>query len=273
MPVMSAKKHNIIIHYLPVYGCISTGLIYASIGVIAILSFFRIREGGADENRLFAILSQYVAGKIVVAVILLGSLCYVVWRFYEAKTDPYGYGNDLSGKAKKTGIILSTLADILIVLSAFRFIIGMGDTAESNQLENLRQMAGKILTGDNGPLMIISTGLVYLVTAGVQLIYGTTRGYRERMEVEEFRVGWRKFIHFLGLYGYVSRGIILGITGYFYLKAGLESNASLIVDTDKAFDFIGDNIGHVAFIFIAAGTIAYGAFMFILGTAYDIDRD
>lgn len=273
MPEMTAKKHHIIIHYLPVYGCISTGIIYASIGVIAILSFLRVREGGADENRLFAILSQYLAGKIVVAVILLGSLCYITWRFYEVRTDPYDYGKNLSGKAKKTGIVLSTIADILIVFSAFRFMLGLGDTEESHQLENLRQMADKILSGNNGPLIIISTGLVYLVTFAVQLIYGTTRGYRERLEVEEFRQGKRRFIHFLGLYGYVSRGIILGITGYFYIKAGLESDASLIVDTDKAFDFIGDNIGHVAFIITAAGTIAYGAFMFILGTAYDIDRD
>lgn len=91
--------------------------------------------------------------------------------------------------------------------------------------------------------------------------------------VDQVLPGKRKLVHFPGLSGYFARGIILGITGFFYIRAELEQNAFLIVDTDKAFDFIGDNIGHPAFIIVAAGTIFYGIFMFILGTAYDIARD
>ncbi|HLN21085.1 MAG TPA: DUF1206 domain-containing protein [Bacteroidales bacterium] len=270
---MSRKKHHILIRALPVYGCISTGIIYVFIGVIAILSFLRLREGGADETRLFALLSHYMAGKVLIGIILSGSLCYVIWRFYEAYADPYGYGKDFSGLAKRTGITLSTIADIMIIFSAFRFILGMGDTEESHQLENLREMTGKVLLMDKGSLFIISAGVVYMLTAVIQLYYGTTRGYRERLEVEEFSQSKRKLVHLLGLSGYASRGIILAITGYFYIVAGLQNDASLVVDTDKAFDFIGDNIGHLAFIVVAAGTIFYGLFMFILGTAYDIDRD
>jgi hypothetical protein len=67
--------------------------------------------------------------------------------------------------------------------------------------------------------------------------------------------------------------LILGITGYFYLKSGVTENSDLIVDTDKAFDFIGDNIGHIPFLITAAGTICYGIFMFILASAYDTDKD
>ena len=42
------NKKKTLIHYLPVYGCIATGIIYAGIGIIAILSFLKIRHGGAD---------------------------------------------------------------------------------------------------------------------------------------------------------------------------------------------------------------------------------
>ena len=174
---MTGKKHHFIIHYLPVYGCIATGIIYAAIGVIAILSFLKVREGGADESRLFALLSQYIWGKILVGIILLGSLCYVAWRFYEAVTDPYHYGKDFSGIVKRTGISLSTVADILIVFSAFRFMFSMGDTEESHQLGNLRLMVNNVLQKESGPFFIISAGAIYLVTAAVHLFYGTARGY------------------------------------------------------------------------------------------------
>ena len=71
------------------YGCIATGIVYAAIGVIAILSFLKIRHGGADENSLLVILNEYVIGKIFIWFILTGTLCYVIWRFYETIKDPY----------------------------------------------------------------------------------------------------------------------------------------------------------------------------------------
>src|SRR4051812_38446797 len=112
------KKKWTIIHYLPVYGCIATGIIYAAIGVIAILSFLKIRHGGADESSMMAILAEYVIGKIIILIILLGTVCYIIWRFYETITDPYDYGKHIKGLIRRTGIALSTLADILIVYAA-----------------------------------------------------------------------------------------------------------------------------------------------------------
>lgn len=270
---MSNKKHHWIIHYLPVYGCISTGIIYASIGVVAILSFLKLKDGGADEYRLMAFLGRFLWGKIIIFIILAGTLCYIGWRFYEAVTDPYRYGNDAGGIAKRAGISLSTLADILIVYAAFRFLLGIGNIQESEQLSQHRQMIDGILQKGSGNEIVITAGIVYLVTAVIQFVYGITKGYRERMEIEELKPGMRKPVHLSAFYGYMSKGIILGITGFFYVKAGCLKNSRWIVDTDKAFDFIGDNIGHIPFIIVAAGTISYGLFMITLGIVYDIDKD
>src|SRR5688572_19204348 len=115
-----SKKKRIIIHFLPVYGCIATGIIYTGIGVIALLSFLKIRHGGADESSILAILDDSFMGKILFWVILPGTVCYVVWRFYETITDPYGYGKGIKGITKRIGIALSAVADILIVYAAIR---------------------------------------------------------------------------------------------------------------------------------------------------------
>jgi hypothetical protein len=118
-----------------------------------------------------------------------------------------------------------------------------------------------------------SIGIAIAITAVVQLFYGITQGYKERLEVDEFRPWMKKTVFFFGISGYFSRSIIIGIVAWFYIKAGIENNGQLIVNTDKAFDFIGDNVGHTYFILIAAGTILYGFFMFSLAMAYDIDKD
>jgi hypothetical protein len=262
-----------IIHFLPVYGCIATGIIYAAIGVIALLSFFKVRHGGADESSMMAILNEYIIGKIFMWLILLGTGCYVVWRFYETIKDPYDYGNKISGLVKRTGIALSTVADILIVYATTRVLLGSGNYQADGQPREEREMVDNLLQQDYGQPLVIGIGIVYLATAVIQLIYGITRGYRERLDIEHLSKRWRNTVHVLAWAGYFGRGIILGIIGFFFTKAGWVENAQLIVNTDKAFDFIGDHVGHVYFILLAVATFCYGVFMFIQALKYDTDKD
>ena len=116
-------------------------------------------------------------------------------------------------------------------------------------------------------------GVVVLVTAIVQFVYGVTRGYKERLDIDHYSRAGKAIVHFLAWVGFCSRGIIVGITGFFLLKATFNRNAEYVVNTDKAFDFIGDEVGHVYFILVAIGTVCYGVFMIIQGIAYDQDKD
>src|SRR5690349_16528061 len=96
-----------------------------------------------------------------------------------------------------------------------------------------------------------------------------TRGYRERGNDRHFSRWAKNVFHVLALYGYGTRGTILFIVGFFFVKAGVVHAADIVVNTDKAFDFIGDHIGGAFFIIAAIGTIAYGCFMFALGITYN----
>src|SRR5688572_16592996 len=183
---MNTKRKRTIIHYLPIYGCIATGIIYATIGVIAILSFLKIRHGGADESSILAILEKYVIGKIFTWIILLGTVCYIVWRFYETIKDPYGYGREMKGITKRIGIALSTIADILIVYAAVRVLLGTSHIQADGQPEEERRMVSDLLQQSYGGWLVICIGSVYLITAIIQLWYGVTRGYRERLNIEKF---------------------------------------------------------------------------------------
>src|SRR5690606_7893348 len=96
--------------FLAMYGCISTGLIYGAVGVIAILSFLQIKQGGADEGSLLVYLNNYLIGKIFVWIILVGMLSYIAWRIYETFRDPYDYGSKPKGLLRRAGIGLSSIA-------------------------------------------------------------------------------------------------------------------------------------------------------------------
>jgi hypothetical protein len=267
------KKKAYFVHYLPIYGCVSTGVIYVAIGLIAILSFLRIKDGGADESSLLAFLNNYLAGKALIVIILLGTVSYIAWRIYETIKDPYGYGREAMGIAKRTGIALSTIADAFIAYAAIEVLFGISNIPENGQPDEQRDLVRQMLRESWGDWLIIGIGAITAITAVVQFYYGITRGYKERLDTDDFSSGTKTLIHILAWVGYSARGIILGIIGFFFIKAGVLENARYVVNTDKAFDFIGDHVGHVYFILVAIGTISYGLFMFALGVTYETEKD
>ncbi len=267
------KEKRFFVHYLPIYGCISTGLIYSAIGVIAILSFLKIKDGGADESSLLVFMYDYLAGKIFVWIILLGTLSYIAWRIFEAFRDPYNYGNSWKGISRRLGIGLSSIADMFIAYSAVMVILGASEVQEDGRPEEQREMVGTMLQEGWGDIAIIILGVIISLTAIVQFYYGVTRGYRERLNIKQFSDEIKKLIHFFAWVGYSARGIIIGIIGFFFIKAGILDEPDFVVNTDKAFNFIGENIGHLPFILVAIGTICYGLFMFSLGFTYDTDNN
>jgi hypothetical protein len=260
-------------HYFAMYGNISTGVVYTAIGVIAILSFLRLKQGGADESNLVAYLNDYFMGRIAVWFILLGMVSYIIWRVYEVVTDPYGYGNKAKGLATRTGIALSAVADAFIAFAALQALFGIGVQETSGPPFEERRMTGNILQESWGAAAIISLGVIIMATAAIQLAYGFTQGYKERIDMYPLRSWIKKLFHVLAWAGYGARGIILGIIGFFFIKAGLTGEARHVVNTDKAFDFIGDHVGHLYFILVAAGTVCYGLFMIALGIYFDSDKD
>ena len=128
------------------------------------------------------------------------------------------------------------------------------------------------LENDWGPGVISAIGIIIMVTALVLVFYGFSKRFTEAINVKGFTKVQKNFLHGLAYAGYLSRGIILGIIGFSFLRAAITHNSNSVVNTDKAFDFIGDHVGHVFFILVAAGTICYGLYMFVLGLHYDIDE-
>ncbi len=268
-----SNKQKTFARYLAMYGCISTGMIYGAVGVIAILSFLKIKQGGADEGSLLVYLNDYKLGKIFIWIILVGMISYIAWRMYETFMDPYGYGTKAKGLIRRSGIGLSSIADAFIAYSAIQALLGTGSVQEDGQPKAEREIAGKMLQESWGDWLIIILGALILITALVQFFYGISKGYKERLNIDHFSKLITWLTHFLAWYGYFARGLILGIIGFFFIKAGISKGAQFVVNTDKAFDFIGDHVGHLYFILVAAGTVCYGLFMFLLGIYFDPDKD
>jgi hypothetical protein len=267
------EKRNKILRTLTLVGCFSTGIIYSAIGVIALLSFFRLKEGGADESSFFVLLDNFIAGRILNWIIILGALCFIAWRFYEAFADPYGMGSDGKGILLRTGAAFSSAADGFIALSVLTVTFGRQAVPVNGEPLQQRNMVGHLLEWQWGHVLVFTVGAIILVTAAVLILYGLSKSFTESIKATDFSKKEKYIVHGIAYAGYFSRGVILAIIGFFYVESSIKNDSSLIVNTDKAFNFIGEHVGHPWFILIAIGTVSYGVYMFILGLHYDVRGD
>lgn len=270
---MKKTKKRFLLKALTLTGCFSTGVIYGSIGVIAILSFLQLKKGGADESSFFVLLDSFLAGRMLTWLIILGAVCFVIWRFYEAFKDPYKVGNSAKGILLRAGAIFSSVADAFIAFSALQALFSHQKASRTGEPVQQQKLVAGLLENDWGQTVVLVLGAIVLLTALVLVFYGFSKRFTETIKADDFSKGWKYTVHGLAYAGYLSRAIILDIIGFFFCKAAVEKNSDVVVNTDKAFDFIGDHVGHVYFILVAIGTICYGLYMFVLGVNYDIDAD
>lgn len=259
------------IEKLAIFGCYSIAVVYFMVGLMAILSFMGMGDNGADEERIMDILLDIPLGEVLIVIVILGLLGYVIWRIFEAITDPYNFGNHFKGIIQRIGIGLSAGGYLIIGFSAAQILIEGGGNGEQEQ----QLMVGRIMDYPAGAWLIAIAGAITIFAAIVQFKYVYVGDYIKRFNFDQMPSWLKPTTHTLGWVGYIARGIILGIIGYFLISAAISGNPGEVGDTDTAFDFIGDFgvVGHILFNAVALGTIGYGVFMVIHGYYYSFQED
>ena len=104
-------------------------------------------------------------------------------------------------------------------------------------------------------------GLI-IIGAGINQIYkGVSKKFMKRVKL--YRSEYYKTFQRAGIIGYVSRGLVFSIVGYFLFRAALDSNPGEAEGTEAAFDFLQQNFGNLLMGVVALGLVAYGIFMFV----------
>jgi hypothetical protein len=265
------EKYKPYVEKLAVFGCYSVAMVYILVGTMALLSFMGESEDAADEERMVGVIMDIPMGEVLIGIMVLGMAGYVTWRFFEAFTDPYDFGSSMKGYVKRIGIAASALGYVVIIIGAVQIII----EGQSNGEEDQQLIIGQIMSVPGGGWLVGIMGVVLVLVGLIQLKYVAGGDYHKRIKYEEMPSWIEKSTHILAWWGYLARGIILGILGWFLFRAAIESDPGEVGDTDSAFDFIGDMgmAGNIFFIAVAAGTIFYGLFMILNGYYYSFQRE
>lgn len=248
------------IRMLARFGFAAKGIVYALMGLLALLAATGQQNGQtADKQKAVHTLQELPGGPVLLGLIAFGLLGYIVWRLVQAFRDTEDKGHDAKGIARRVGYAASGL--IYASLAWYAAQLAMSNPTDSSG--NTRQtLTSKVLSWPGGEWLIMLVGLA-TIGVGLYQIYRAYSGtFHKNVQSSDIPAGQQNKVYRLGQIGYTARGIVLGITGYFFVQAGLQSRAAAIGDTEQAFDLLA-SMGPVVLGIVALGLIAYGLYMLV----------
>jgi hypothetical protein len=250
------------------FGLASKGVVYLLMGTLSVLAAFGLSREKGDKEQAFKLIYDQPFGKFILVAIAFGLLGYVMLRMFQAIKDTENKGKDIKGIMNRIGYGMSAVLYILIGAYALKLVFGGGGGGEG---DSRQFVVSKVLGYPGGEYIIGIAGLVVIGMGIYQLMRGVTGKFMKKVHLVNSNT--KDAFKAAGTIGYISRGIVLGIIGYFLFHAALRSNPEEARGTEAAFDFLQNEFGSVMMALVALGLAGYGVFCFVKAKYQKIDLD
>jgi len=240
------------------FGFYTKGFLFLVIGVLAILVALGDRSGKlADPTGALTIIAQYTFGKILLIIFIAGAFGHGAWNILRGAADVDNAGKSWQGIAKR--IIAGCVGFFYFFLAwtAWSIVITAGVEVQNGSVQ--KTLTTLILALPLGAVVVFLIGLS-VIGAGINECYrGITGKFQEDFRLRELEGGKRKIVTVLGALSFTARAVILGLMGYFFVMAAIESNPDAATGIDGALLALGRSYyGKILLFIAAAGLICHG---------------
>jgi hypothetical protein len=230
-------------------GTFTHGVVFALVGVLALLAAFGKGGKVTDSNGVIHTISESPFGQVLVLLTAVGLAAYALWQLLRPNA------KDLLQRVR---FILVGMLYAGLSLTAFQLGTGSGESGASSAPKT---WIGAALASDFGPALLIIAGLV-IFGAGAYFLYSAYRmKFIEDLRLRSASANERVWLEKFGRAGYTARGIVFLLVGGSFVAAGLHSNPSEAQGMDRALKGLeGLPYGDLILGAVAAGLLAFGLF-------------
>lgn len=243
-------------------GLVARGVLHVVVGLLAVQIAFGRAAQEADAKGALEAVTDRAYGTFLVSVAGVGFVLYAIWRFIAAVADPKEDGADWKGIAKRAGQFGRGLLYVGLAIIAFRFAFN-GSSSTSSSDEQKQELARHMLGIPGGRFIVMAAGLVVIGTGIWNAYNGLTRRFASNLDGGKLRGNERVVVLALGTAGFAGRAAAFLIVGGFVVRAGWRHDPNTGLGLDDALRQAAQStVGPWLLTAVAAGLIAYGAFMF-----------
>ena len=236
------------------FGIATKGFVYLIIGILTTLAAFGLGGQKSGSGTVLDFIKDQTFGNVLLVLLAVVLLGYVFYRWYQVFSNGNNQNDDAKGWIKRVAYFISGALYGVLAYSALNLV--MGSSASKGSLTKL------LFSSDYATIFAIIIG-VALVGKGVYEFYQAYSGkFKEEVQGAEIPQKAQSLVMRAGKVGYTARGIVAGILGYLFLKAGVSGSAQKLSKTD-VFSYLQDEFGTIVMGLVALGLAAYGIFKII----------
>jgi uncharacterized protein DUF1206 len=240
-------------------GLVAKGVIYALIGVLALL--VALGFGGRPKDRQGALrfIADQPLGEAILFALAAGFAGYAIWRFTQAFLDRDNEGDGLKGLAKRAGYFARGLLYAGLATVSLSIVAGLGGGGR-----NETQETDKVLDWPFGRALVFAAGFALLGAAAWNGFRALSKGYRKDMKTGQMSKEERRTLDALGYAGHLARMVVFGLIGFFLVRAAWQYDPQEAVGLDGALARVAQAThGEWLLAVVAGGLLAYGLFCFM----------
>ncbi len=215
---MSRVRHPYL-QWLARAGYAARGLVFVILACFTVVAALDAHTRPVDgKEALRAVLAQPFGSALLIGLIV-GLLCFALWRETQCILDMDRLGSDLNGMARRAVYGMAGVFYVAFAAVSLAMLIGVHTPTSERAVRDwtewlLDQPFGRLTVGAIGGAVVV---------AGVCIgVAGVRAEFRKRLALKEKP---RRLVTALGIAGYLTRSVVICLVGLFLVFAALHENA------------------------------------------------
>lgn len=245
------------------------GLIYITIGLLAIQGALGKAKTPADQFGAIRTFGKLPFGQALLWIILIGLISYALWGVIRAVLDPFHKGTDLKGLIARGGYLISAATYTFFAWPTYQLITHTRTSSGSNQA----QFIGQIMALPMGRFLVGVIGAAAIAAGLYQVYLGIQSKFEKQFQTYALNHDQYKLAIQIGRFGTIARGIVFAIIGFFFCLAAYYANPSRAQGVAGALKFLAKQpYGLWLLGIVAAGLIAFGIYSLMTAAWFRFKR-
>jgi hypothetical protein len=202
-------------------GYASIGIVYMIVGGFAIAAALGQRRSTGSQKDAFAFILHQPFGRVLLAVIALGLIGYVLWRFVSAITDSEHRGSDAKGWSLRVTSIVRGIGYSAVALEVIRMITRNGSSGGGSE-QKADHWTARLMAQPFGRWLVALAGLGIIAYGAYQLYAAWDAKLSKRISLGEIDSNVRGKVIAISRVGIGARGIVFFIIGGSLVIAALH---------------------------------------------------
>jgi hypothetical protein len=264
-------EYSPVIEALTRVGYGARGIIYFTMGLLALNVAFGKGSAPIDQQSAIAAIGRQPAGMVLLWLILIGLVSYSLWGVIRAIMDPLHKGHDMKGLLVRAGFLISALTYASFILPTYGFISGKGSSAQSGA--QTQSFMASIMSMPGGHWLIAVIGLALIGVGLYQVYQGFKNSFDKQFQTYAMTTEEVKVAKQLGRFGTATRGFIFVLVGGLVTVAAYQSNPSQPVGINAALTtLLHQPYGIWLLGIVAIGLLAFGIYSMLSAAWFRLKR-